>query len=156
AALSNAVPAARAVRIHDDLVARDPEYADTLRNLMLRLTAVVDGELIRRRVGLGELAYAAPEENARVAEVLERFEAANLVTVFDAAEGGERRTYVDVVHGELLHGWSSIATWHDESGAGPEARSLLAALADSVRAWEACGRKNAPLWRDARVEQVRA
>src|SRR4029079_10872213 len=63
----------RATAVHDRLVAENPAYAITIRNVVTRMITKVGGELARRRVPCDELVYKDKPENQRVNEVLQQF-----------------------------------------------------------------------------------
>lgn len=149
-ALHVTAPAARAVRLHDDLVRQDPAYATTLRNVFLRLTTLVDGK--PPWVARDEFRYGHAEENERVEQVLQRFHAAGLM-MRDAVEleSGEERECVRLAHDQLVHDWTRIRTWHDELDTAPDTRSVLSALGDAVRRWQRGKRQSSLLWSDQRV-----
>lgn len=152
-ALHATAPAARAVGLHDELVRRDPAYATTLRNVFLRLTVLVDGKL--PWVARDDFSCDHAEENARVEQVVQRFQAAGLMRREVIEWEGEERECVRLAHDPLVHDWTRIRTWHDDLDAAPDTRSLLTALADAVRRWQRGKRRSSLLWSDQRVTVAR-
>ena len=146
----------RATALHDELVARDPAHAITVRNLMLRMTTTVGGELARRRVPLAELVVPDPAEQRRTEEVLARFHAARLVLCGTEPDGESRAgtPYVEPAHDVLVRGWDKVGAWVQR----PEIqalRLLARALARPVEAWLAHRRDPAYLWTsDPRLAQA--
>jgi WD40 repeat protein len=97
----------RADSEYEVLVRRDKAYAQTIRNVMLRMVAVGGGELARRRVPLAELKY--PEsENERVKEVVKSFSAVRLLVEGQDMEG---KSYVEPAHDALVLGWQKLLEW---------------------------------------------
>jgi hypothetical protein len=141
----------RATAIYDELVAEDPAYAGTIRNVFLRMVAV--GKLARRRVPRYEFVYGSPTENRRVTKVLYRFERARLISRgLEQAETGGMTPYVEPVHDELVR-WTLLRRWLDDLDAVPGRQALLGTLAVSVAAWRT-NMLDAYLWNDPRVELI--
>jgi len=97
----------RADSEYEAMVAKDAAYADTVRNVMLRMVAVGGGELARRRVALTELAYP-DQQQRRVETVIDRFLTARLLVKGQDAEGA---AYVEPAHDELVRGWKKLLAW---------------------------------------------
>jgi WD40 repeat protein len=155
----------RATELHDHLVGEDAAFAVTVRNLLLRMTTTVGGELARRRVPRGELVHASEAENRRMDVVLEQFQSARLVVrgrersedddleadrndEGDELDGG----YVEPAHDELIRGWDKVGSWLQEFGGQ---RQLLQAIGSAVALWEMDARRSAFLWHgDPRLAQA--
>lgn len=101
---------------YDQLVGRDRAYANTIRNVMLRMVAVDGGELTRRRVPDDELVYPEPE-NTRVKQVIARFCAAGLLL---RRRGIEGNGYIEPADDILVEEWSKVLLWKQQ-----ELRNLL-------------------------------
>ncbi|MBD2774397.1 caspase family protein [Iningainema tapete] len=99
----------RADHEYEELVKRDPAYAQTIKHVMLRMIAVGGGELARRRVFLKELEYPEPE-NTRVNLVIESFASAHLLVQGQDTEGN---SYVEPAHDVLVRGWQRLRNWKD-------------------------------------------
>lgn len=95
---------------YEALVKQDSAYAQTIRNVMLRMVAVGGGELARRRVPLAELEYPEPE-NERVKTVIKSFSAARLLVEGQDMEG---KPYVEPAHDALVRGWQRLLAWKRE------------------------------------------
>lgn len=112
--------------------ALSPQGKDVARQLFSRLVNVdEEGVLTRRRAPHTELAGLD-----HLAEVLERFIAARLLTATD--------TTVEVSHEALLEAWPRLGRWIDEDRDVLRARRRVAAAAS---AWEEQGRDDALLLR---------
>ncbi len=104
----------RADSEYDNLVKKDTAYIATIRKVMLRMVAVGDGELARRRVPLSELEY--PEsENTRIKEVIRRFTDARLLVEGQDTEG---KPYVEPAHDALVRGWQKLLMWKQDEEEG--------------------------------------
>ncbi|WP_017302022.1 caspase family protein [Nodosilinea nodulosa] len=99
----------RAEKEYNALVQEDPAYEYTIRNVMVRMLSV-EGELTRRRVPLTELTYPEPE-NGRIQTVIERFEAARLLTSGTDIEG---QPYQEPAHDALVQGWTRLLAWKQQ------------------------------------------
>lgn len=140
----------RATLLHDQLVARDPACAETIRNIFTRMAAVTGGGLARRRVPGAELEFEDPQENRRVAAVLHRFEGARLISRgTETAEDGTPCPYVEPVHDELVRSWGLVGRWLAEREAVAGERGLLGELAIAVSGWRTHGMDDAYLWNSA-------
>jgi WD40 repeat protein len=95
---------------YEELKKRDSAYEQTMRHVMLRMVAVGEGELARRRVLCTELEYPEPE-NARVKEVIERFVAARLLV---KGRDIENQEYVEPAHDVLVRGWQKLLSWKQQ------------------------------------------
>jgi hypothetical protein len=137
----------RATALHDELVAEDPAYANTVRNVFTRMVALAGGELARRRVPAHELDYSDPAENRRVAEVLERFDRARLIArATELTAAGAPISYAEPAHDVLVRGWPLVRGWLDEIDAAVETHALHGALAAAVSVWRHHGKDDAYLW----------
>ncbi|MGD1897823.1 MAG: caspase family protein [Phormidesmis sp.] len=118
----------RADSEYDALVARDPKYAATVRNVMLRMVAVGRSQLARRSVPFSELAYSASEQQ-RVQIVIEQFSAARLLVEGKTPDG---QPYVEPAHDALVLGWQKLLRWKQAE----EARLILQRrLAPAAEEW---------------------
>ena len=97
----------RADEEYASLVARDPAYAQTIRNVMLRMVAVGGAQVARRSVPLEEFDYLTAE-NQRVKTVIQQFTAARLLV---EGRGADRRAYVEPAHDALILGWQKLLAW---------------------------------------------
>ena len=104
----------RADQEYEALVQREPEYAKTIQNVMLRMVAVGGGELARRRVPLSEFEYL-PEQNERVKTVIQRFSDARLLVEGQDFNG---KPYAEPAHDALVRGWQKLLTWKLEQEEG--------------------------------------
>ncbi len=123
----------RADQEYEALVKRDPVYAETIRNVMLRMVSV--GELARRRVPLSEFEYP-PGQNERVKEVIQRFCEARLLVEGQDADG---RTYAEPAHDALVRGWQKLLTWKQ---AAEESLILQRRLTPAAEEWKAVAGKD--------------
>ncbi|WP_414580935.1 caspase family protein [Scytonema sp. PCC 10023] len=98
----------RANQEYENLVAKDPAYEQTIRQVMLRMVAVEGGESARRQVPDSELIYPNPEKNQQVAQVIEHLVQARLV-VRGKKTGGE--PYIEPAHDVLITGWKMLVKW---------------------------------------------
>jgi hypothetical protein len=96
---------------YEKLVRENPAYANTIRNVMLRMVAVDGGEFAHRRVPDDELVYLDPE-NTRVKQVIARFCAAGLLV--------KGNGYVEPADDTLVEEWSKVLLWKQQ-----ELRNLL-------------------------------
>jgi WD40 repeat protein len=95
---------------YDELVKLDSAYAQTIKQVMLRMIAIGGGELARRQVLCTELEYPEPE-NQRVKLVIERFVAARLLV---KGQDTDKHEYVEPAHDVLVRGWNKLRTWKQE------------------------------------------
>ncbi len=137
----------------EKLVEQDPRYLHTVRNVMLRSTDEVGGELARRRVSMSELVYEDAAEHARVQDVLHRYVEARLFV--DGAVAGEvpaaERAYVEPAHDVLIRGWPRMLRWLDEIA--PQ-RPLGRAVASAARVWSERGDPRYLWHADPRLAQL--
>jgi len=140
----------RATTVHDRLVGEDAAYATTIRNLFTRMISTMGGEVARRRVLRSELVYQDPSEDHRVAEVLQRFHDARLISL---GRDGAASPYAEPTHDELVRGWGRVSQWLDEIDAGVGTR-VLASLGDAVRVWNDHSQSDSYLWNDPRLDLV--
>ena len=122
--------------VYDALDARGRRLA---QSLLLRLVAVEDDFVVRRRVRWEELLDFGHDDDAAT-DVLEPFIAARLLTADTAT--------VEVSHEALLTAWPRIESWIAEDREGLQ---LHRQLTDSARAWAEAGRDPGDLWRGARL-----
>jgi len=99
----------RAEREYDALVQQDAAYANTIRNVMLRMISI-GGEQTRRRVPASELIYPKPEQG-RVNVVIARFENARLLT---SGTDTEEQAYQEPAHDALVRGWKRLLDWKQQ------------------------------------------
>ncbi len=118
----------RADQEYDSLVEQDPAYAQTIRNVMLRMIAVGGGEVTRRRVPLTELAYSGAE-NERAQQVVQRYSAARLLVEGQDPTG---QSYVEPAHDALVSGWQKLLVWQREE----ENLTLQRRLTPAALEWE--------------------
>ncbi|MDX2228043.1 MAG: caspase family protein [Leptolyngbyaceae cyanobacterium bins.349] len=118
----------RADQEYAALVAMDPAYTQTIRNVMLRMVAV-GGELARRRVPESELCYPDPE-NSRVHHVIRQFLAARLIVT---GTDVHQQTYFEPAHDALVRGWDKLLTWQQEQ---EEILILQRRLTPAATEWE--------------------
>jgi WD40 repeat protein len=97
----------RAEEEYAALMKQDQNYAQTTRNVMLRMVALGGGELACRRVLLSELEYPQAE-NQRREEVIKRFAAARLLI---PGQDNDGNPYVEPAHDALIKGWSRLRDW---------------------------------------------
>jgi WD40 repeat protein/energy-coupling factor transporter ATP-binding protein EcfA2 len=142
----------RADREYEELVTQDSAYAQTIRNVMLRMVAV-GGELARRRVPLPELEYSEPE-NTRVKIVLQRFSDARLLTNSTDTEG---QPYVEPAHDALVRGWQRLLEWKQQDLANVLLQRELTPTANQWKSSSKKGSYRGLLWDDdPRLPQVKA
>ncbi|HMN29068.1 MAG TPA: SH3 domain-containing protein, partial [Caldilineaceae bacterium] len=138
----------RATEVYEGL---DAAHQATLQRVMLRMVAVEGNELARRRVPRAELVYPSAEENQRVATVLERLAAAQLVV-----EGSDDAgvAYVEPVHDALVRAWDKLLVWKREA---EETLPLQRRLILAANEWQRAAEKNKSrlLWNnDPRLSQL--
>ncbi len=142
----------RATALHDELVAEDPAYEVTMRNVFLRMIGLSGGELVRRRAHDHELDYDDPAENRRVAQVLERFDRARLISRgTELRADGRASRYAEPAHDVLVRGWARMRDWLDEVDASACARALRGALVAAVSLWQTHEEHDAYLWSNLHV-----
>ncbi|MCA9693150.1 MAG: caspase family protein, partial [Myxococcales bacterium] len=136
----------RAVALHAEAT---PAEQRTIKNVTLRMLSIEGGQLARRRVSGRELAFADPEEDARVKALLERFTAARLFVrsrgerlVGDGGDGSAE-VFVEPAHDTLVLAWDRVHAWLDESG---ERLAYQRSLWAAARLWDEGGRRRAYLW----------
>ena len=134
-ARSGGVQGAVARLAEDVFMQLDPAQQAEARKLLLRLADEDEsGAIVRRRIGLSELA------GERSAEVVARLADRRLLTVSDGA--------VEVAHEALLREWPRLRAWLEEDTQG---RRLHRRLTDDARAWDADARDPGALYRGARL-----
>src|SRR6185369_264511 len=118
----------RATALYQTLIAEQPAYAITIRNVVSRMVAIVGGERARRLVLLDELNYDDAAENRRVHEVLQRFHEARLISLgTEPTHDGGTGRYAEPMHDDLIRG-TQVSRWLDEHDAPAGTRALLGAL----------------------------
>ena len=118
----------RADQEYEALLEKDKAYAQTIRNVMLRMV-VVGAELARRKVPEAELNYPKPE-NDRVQLVIEHFLSARLIV---AGTDANNQTYYEPAHDALVKGWEKLLVWQK---AEEEQVLLQRRLTPSATEWE--------------------
>ena len=120
----------RATKEYDALIAESPDYAQTIKHVMLRMVAVEGGELARRRVPLSELVYEDEQENRRVQKLIDKFVAARLIVRGqDARSSQAREPYVEPAHDALVRGWDKLLRWKNAEQEGLGLQRRLAPIA---------------------------
>jgi energy-coupling factor transporter ATP-binding protein EcfA2 len=127
----------RADQEYEALVQRDPAYAETIQNVMLRMVVVGGGELARRRVPLSEFEYP-PAQNDQVREVIRRFSDARLLVEGQDPDG---LLYVEPAHDALVRGWQKLLTWKQ---AQEESLILQRRLTPAAQEWKEVAEKEQP------------
>jgi WD40 repeat protein len=127
----------RADQEYEALVQRDPAYAETIQNVMLRMVVVGGGELARRRVPLSEFEYP-PAQNDQVREVIRRFSNARLLVEGQDPDG---LPYVEPAHDALVRGWQKLLTWKQ---AQEESLILQRRLTPAAQEWKEVAEKEQP------------
>jgi energy-coupling factor transporter ATP-binding protein EcfA2 len=104
----------RATTLVDQLVAEEPAYEVTLRNLFVRMSTTVAGESARRRLPLDELVYDEEAENRRIHDVLDRLHQAHLI-LRGAGNGHDPDAadvaYIEPAHDDLVRRWEVSVRW---------------------------------------------
>jgi len=119
----------RADQEYEALVKQDPEYAQIIQNVMLRMVVVGGGELARRRVPLAEFEYPLTQ-NDRVKAVIQHFSAARLVVEGQDSDG---KPYAEPAHDALVRGWQKLLTWKQEQ---EESLILQRRLTPAAEEWK--------------------
>jgi len=119
----------RADQEYEALVKQDPEYAQIIQNVMLRMVVVGGGELARRRVPLAEFEYPLTQ-NDRVKSVIQHFSAARLVVEGQDSDG---KPYAEPAHDALVRGWQKLLTWKQEQ---EESLILQRRLTPAAEEWK--------------------
>jgi WD40 repeat protein len=119
----------RAEQEFNALVQENPDYASTIRHVMLRMVVIGETSLARRRVHLSELDYPEPKQ-IQVNQVIERFSAARLL-VGGQDEAGKR--YIEPAHDALIQGWQRILEWRKS---GYEMLTLQRLLTPAAEEWK--------------------
>ena len=127
----------------------DEPRREAMRSVLLRMVAVEGREVTRRRVPKSELAFAEPEVNGHVAEVVRRLSEARLI-----AEGQEAddEPYAEPAHDALVAGWDRLRLWIREER---DTLTLQRRLTQAARDW-AADRSPGRSWDDdPRLPQAR-
>lgn len=119
----------RAEQEFDALVQENPDYALTIRHVMLRMVVVGETGLARRRVHLAELEYPEPKQT-QVNQVIARFAAARLLVGGQDEEG---KRYVEPAHDALIQGWQRLLEWRRS---GHEMLILQRLLTPAAEEWK--------------------
>lgn len=93
------------------LVQQHKSYEQIIRNVMLRMIAVSNGKLSRRRVPLSELEYSEPA-NIQVQEVIQRFCEVGLLV---RGQNNEGQAYIELADDALLQGWQRLLEWKQKN-----------------------------------------
>lgn len=144
----------RATQVYDELVATDQEYAEAIRNMMLRMVNAESGDPSRRRIARDALVFETKAENDRVTVALDRFEAARLISRGEAPIDDVKQSYVEPMHDELVRGWALMIDWaHSIRGE----HAVLVELGRAAAAWQRHGRPASHSWQsNPRLEIARA
>lgn len=114
-------------------------YEQTIRRVMLRMVAVGDGELARRRVLESELVYPEPE-NTRRKKVVDEFVNVRLFVKYKE----DNQIYVEPAHDALVRGWERLLKWKQ---AEQENLTLQRQLTPAAVEWKfERSRSNSYLW----------
>ncbi len=97
----------RADEEYQSLVQQQPDYAQIVGQIMLRMVALNGGELARRRVLLSELIYPGAK-NLLSQQVIAHFTRARLLVEGQDAQGN---AYVEPAHDALVRGWQKMQIW---------------------------------------------
>lgn len=103
----------------------DDAHRATMERVMLRMVAVEEGEIARRRVLMPELDYPSEQENRRVQTVLEQLVTARLLVRGRSREdanaqanaqanvpaNGQANVYVEPAHDALVSAWDRLHKW---------------------------------------------
>lgn len=123
---------------YEVLVQKDVAYAQTIRNVMLRMVNIDGGSATKRKVPLSEFQYPR-QENDRVSQVVEQFTEARLLV------GGNDRyiPYVEPAHDALIHGWKKLSDWIQAEG---ENLTLQQQLTPAAVDWQQNQQRTRFLW----------
>ncbi|MEM8504406.1 MAG: caspase family protein [Cyanobacteria bacterium P01_D01_bin.1] len=119
---------------YERLVRHDLNYAQTIKNVMLRMVAA-GTEIARRKVPASELVYPKLEES-RVKQVVERFLSARLIT---ASTDISDEVYIEPAHDALVRGWEKLLIW---KRAEEERLPLRRRLTQATNEWSQAKEKN--------------
>ncbi|WP_375476965.1 caspase family protein, partial [uncultured Nostoc sp.] len=136
----------RANQEYDRLVASDPAYENTVRQVMLRMISLQGGDLARRQVPKSELIYSDKKESDRVQTVIKRFSEARLIIEGSNSQG---EPYVEPAHDALVEGWDKLLKWKKE-----EDIILQRRLTAAAEEWESVASKQQPSGLQAKAETV--
>jgi len=125
----------RANQEYDQLVAKDPAYENTIRQVMLRMISLQGSDLARRQVPKSELIYGK-QESDRVQTVIQRFSEARLIVEGSNSQG---KPYVEPAHDALVQGWDKLLKWKKE-----EDIILQRRLTPAAEEWESVASKEQP------------
>jgi WD40 repeat protein len=138
----------RADEIYEYLVKFNPVYEKTIRHVMLRMVAVIGGDLASRRVSLSEVEYPT-EKKERVKEVIRRFTDARLLV---KGQDSAKKPYVEPAHDALVQGWQRLLMWKQ---AEEESLFLQRRLTPAVEEWSS-QQENRFLWNaDPRLDLLK-
>ncbi|MEH1798928.1 MAG: caspase family protein [Nostoc sp.] len=136
----------RANQEYDQLIAKDPAYENTVRQVMLRMISLQGSELARRQVPKSELIYPDKQKSDRVQTVIKRFSEARLIIEGSNSQG---EPYVEPAHDALVEGWDKLLKWKKE-----EDIILQRRLTAAAEEWESVASKEQPSNFQAKAETV--
>jgi WD40 repeat protein/serine/threonine protein kinase len=140
--------AKRAEEIFDE---QDKAGRTAIRQMFLRLVSIDErAEETKRRVHRAELLSITTAEDV-MDEVIETYAAYRLLTLDH--DPISRRPTVEMAHEAILHEWTRLRIWLDESRHDIRQQRLLAAAADE---WQGAGKDLSFLLHGARLEQFEA
>lgn len=123
---------------YEVLVQKDAVYAQTIRNVMLRMVNIDGGSATKRKVPRLELQYPE-QENDRVNQVTEQFTQARLLV-----PGNDRGIpYIEPAHDALIHGWKKLSDWIQSQG---ENLTLQQQLTPAAVYWQQNQQRTRFLW----------
>ncbi len=115
------------------------------RHLFLRMVAITDEGVTRRRLTIAE-AHALGLDEATVEGVVDAFVEARLVTTNE--DPATHEATVEVAHEALFEAWHRFATWIDDAQQDLHRHTVLAT---AVVEWESAGRDPSYLWSGSRL-----
>jgi WD40 repeat protein len=122
----------------------DTEHRLTARRLLERMIEPVN--LTRRQVAVREIQASQPAENERVAQVLNKLNAANLIVLDAVLDGNSHQDkgYVELAHIALAKDWETLQSWVREDS---ERIAALRRLTPEALVWTD-SQKSELLWAD--------
>ncbi|MEX1280633.1 MAG: BMP family ABC transporter substrate-binding protein, partial [Acidimicrobiia bacterium] len=120
------------------------------RHLFLRMVAIADEGVTRRRLTIAE-AHALGLDEGTVETVVDAFVAARLVTTGE--DPATHEATVEVAHEALFEAWHRLATWLDDARQDLHRHTVLAA---AVGEWASAGRDPSYLWTGRRLADHQA
>lgn len=130
----------RATQEYERLVEKDPAYAETIQQAMLRMVSVEGGEVARRRVPKAELVYTDNLKNGQIKEIIQSYSNARLV-IEGQDPDGER--YVEPAHDAMVRGWDKLLRWRTQN---QENLTLQRLVTSATKAWQTNNRNINDLW----------